>query len=95
MKYKAVLLCPLLVPLLALAGSRHVEQQAARQAPRPTNHAEHADRGEQIFSANCARCHQAPQALAPHITGTVIMHMRVRARLSTSDEQQLLKFLAP
>jgi len=29
------------------------------------------------------------------ITGTVVMHMRVRARLSRADEQALLRFLAP
>ena len=28
-------------------------------------------------------------------TGTIIMHMRTRARLSRKDEQALLKFLAP
>jgi hypothetical protein len=34
-------------------------------------------------------------SLSPRITGTVIMHMRVRARLSKRDEQLLLKYLAP
>jgi len=33
--------------------------------------------------------------LSPRITGTVIMHMRTRARLSKQDEQLLLKYLAP
>jgi cytochrome c5 len=51
--------------------------------------------GEKVFAANCARCHTAPMTLNPRVTGTVVMHMRVRARLSSKDEQLLLKFLAP
>ncbi len=44
---------------------------------------------------NCSRCHAAPMSLSPRITGTVLMHMRTRARLSREDQQLLLKFLAP
>ena len=51
--------------------------------------------GEQVFMANCSRCHVPPMRLQPRITGTVIMHMRVRARLSREDETLLLKYLAP
>ena len=36
-----------------------------------------------------------PMTLSQRTTGTVIMHMRVRARLSAQDEKQLLKYLAP
>jgi hypothetical protein len=54
-----------------------------------------ADRGEQVFMTNCVRCHTPPGVLSQRITGTVIMHMRVRARLSREDEQALLRFLAP
>ena len=64
------------------------------QAQAPAN-AVQADRGEQVFTTNCVRCHTPPGGLAPRITGTVIMHMRVRARLSREDEQALLRFLAP
>jgi cytochrome c5 len=51
--------------------------------------------GDRIFTANCSRCHMAPMIISPRITGTVLMHMRVRARLSRHDEQILLKFMAP
>jgi len=51
--------------------------------------------GEDVFNAHCARCHTPPSAIRPRITGSVIMHMRVRARLSRQDEQLLLKYMAP
>lgn len=53
------------------------------------------DPGERSFLANCSRCHAAPEALSPRISGTVLMHMRVRASLSAKDEQAILHFLAP
>jgi len=51
--------------------------------------------GEEVFRANCARCHMPPMSLSPRTTGTVVMHMRARARLSRQDEKLLLKYLAP
>ena len=53
------------------------------------------DSGEEIFKAHCQRCHTPPSGIPQRITGTVIMHMRVRARLSRRDEQLLLKYMAP
>lgn len=54
-----------------------------------------AQRGERVFADNCARCHRPPMTIPPQVTGTVIMHMRVRARLSHQQEQDLLRYLAP
>ncbi len=54
-----------------------------------------ATAGERVFMANCVRCHTPPMTLSPRVTGTVVAHMRVRARLSRKDEQLLLKYLAP
>ena len=51
--------------------------------------------GEQVFMENCSRCHKPPMTIAPRITGTIVMHMRVRAKLSRKDEQALLCYLAP
>ena len=34
-------------------------------------------------------------SISPRTTGTILMHMRTRARLSRADEQALLKFMAP
>jgi cytochrome c5 len=51
--------------------------------------------GERVFMANCSRCHLPPMSISPRITGTVILHMRARARLSQEDQQLLLKYMAP
>ena len=51
--------------------------------------------GEDVFKANCIRCHAPPTSMSQRITGTVIMHMRVRARLSRQDESLLIRYLAP
>jgi cytochrome c553 len=54
-----------------------------------------ADPGEKVFAANCARCHTPPMTLNPRVTGTILMHMRTRARLSRKDEKLLMQYLAP
>ena len=59
------------------------------------NHVMAQPNGEEVFKANCARCHMPPMSLSPRTTGTVVMHMRTRARLSRQDEKLLLKYLAP
>jgi cytochrome c5 len=75
---------------------------AAGQAPPAADKPAHekgavsaATEGEKVFIANCARCHTPPMTLSPRVTGTVVAHMRVRARLSRKDEKLLLKYLAP
>lgn len=78
-------------------------QTNSKQQPASSTASSHADqssqpqqqRGEVVFMANCARCHMPPSVIPPRITGTVVMHMRVRAKLSRADEQALLRFLAP
>lgn len=74
---------------------------AAQAVPATTgsssvsNAANSSDPGEKIFAANCARCHIPPMTLNQRITGTVVMHMRTRARLSRKDQEVLLRYLAP
>jgi mono/diheme cytochrome c family protein len=53
------------------------------------------DRGQQVFEQNCARCHNTPQGFSSSISGTVAMHMRVRAGLSDPDYKALRRFLNP
>ena len=65
-----------------------------QKAPAPRRNPS-SDAGEEVFMANCARCHMPPMSIPQRVTGTVIMHMRVRARLSRQDEQLLLKYMAP
>lgn len=87
--------CLLIVPLGLLAGPPRQAADSARQTSSRAASSAPADPGERVFAANCSRCHQAPMGLPPRITGTVIMHMRTRARLSRQDERSLLKYLAP
>lgn len=63
------------------------DQGATSRTTQPT--------GEEVFKQNCGRCHTLPMSISPRITGTVIMHMRTRARLSRQDELLLLKYMAP
>ncbi len=61
----------------------------------PDKNASHPEEGERVFQQQCSRCHAAPESFSPRISGTVVRHMRVRASLSQSDEQNLLRFLNP
>jgi mono/diheme cytochrome c family protein len=63
-------------------------------APAPANISQ-TDRGQQVFEQNCSRCHNPPEGFSPRISGTIAMHMRVRANLSTADEKALRHFLNP
>jgi cytochrome c5 len=74
-----------------LRGQRQPEKPPQKNAAAP----QASDEGERVFTSNCSRCHSAPTTLTPRVTGTVIMHMRSRARLSAREEQLLLKYLAP
>lgn len=65
-----------------------------RQMPAPSSNPP-ADRGQQVFAQNCSRCHNAPEGFSPRISGTIAMHMRVRASLSAADEKALRHFLNP
>jgi cytochrome c5 len=71
-------------------------QTGAKQQPTATHTTNHKQsEGERIFAQNCARCHTPPDGFSPHISGTVLLHMRVRASLSAHDEQELLRFFNP
>jgi mono/diheme cytochrome c family protein len=55
----------------------------------------HQSIGERKFAQNCSRCHTSPEGFSPHIAGTIIRHMRVRASLSKQDEDDIMHFLNP
>lgn len=76
-----------LYPVLLVAGTKNVKETRANTHAR--------SEGERLFAINCSRCHMPPTSLSPRTTGTILMHMRTRARLSQQDEQALLKFMAP
>jgi len=56
---------------------------------------QHQDEGQRVFEQNCSRCHTAPDGFSPHISGTVLMHMRVRASLSQQDAEKVFRFFNP
>src|SRR5947209_2311097 len=87
--------CLFFLPLgIFAAPARQRSGPSGSASPKGTSSAQN-DAGERVFAANCSRCHQPPMSLSPRITGTVIMHMRTRARLSREDEKLLLKYMAP
>jgi mono/diheme cytochrome c family protein len=92
---------PLLAATLAIgatmaAGQTDSPQQRSNNKTSPkTVHAANQDRGQQVFEQNCARCHNAPEGFSSSISGTVAMHMRVRAGLSDADYKALRRFLNP
>ena len=70
------------------------KKTSQQQTAPPSNNKTQSD-GDEVFQAHCSRCHTPPMSISPRTTGTVIMHMRARARLSRDDELLLLKFMAP
>jgi mono/diheme cytochrome c family protein len=87
------------VPLLSLHAQTAPATSAAVQAgekPKASSHKSgYGSEGERIYAQNCSRCHTAPDGFSPHISGTVVLHMRVRASLSKHDEQELIRFFNP
>jgi cytochrome c5 len=72
------------------ASKAQPAKSAASQSPSGAQNV-----GELKFQQNCNRCHNAPQELSPRISGTVALHMRVRASLSEADVKAILQYLAP
>ena len=93
-RWSAVLALGVIVPmgtafqLFARSSSQQEKPPSAKTHAQPPS-------GERVFMTNCVRCHMPPMSIPPRITGTVIMHMRVRARLSKEEQEALLKYLAP
>lgn len=97
MKRYLAVLSFMTILLLGSAGAAAFQQDTSKKstASGNSNSQSHEATGEEVFQANCARCHRPPMSISPRTTGTIIMHMRVRARLSRQDEQLLLKYMAP
>lgn len=79
----------------AIGQTDSSQPQAHSKTGPKSVHAPSQDRGQQVFEQNCARCHNAPQGFSSSISGTVAMHMRVRAGLSDADYKALRRFLNP
>lgn len=89
---------------MCIAGTAQTQQskpaQDNQQAAKQQSTATHANNqkqseGQRIFEQNCARCHTPPDGFSPRISGTITMHMRVRASLSEHDMQELQRFFNP
>jgi cytochrome c5 len=97
MKYMAGMILGLL--LLASAWAVGQAQSTTSQTQSKTTPkkvlATNQDRGQQVWEQNCSRCHNAPAGFPASISGTISMHMRVRAGLSEPDYKALRKFLNP
>jgi cytochrome c5 len=92
---------PLLAVTLAIGATVAVgqsdnpqQQPHGKMSAKPANTAS-PNRGQKVFEQNCARCHNAPEGFSSSISGTVSMHMRVRAGLSDADYKALRQFLNP
>jgi cytochrome c5 len=70
-------------------------QQPQSKTPSKAVHTVSPNRGQQVFDQNCSRCHNAPEGFSQRVSGTIAMHMRVRANLSDADYKALLRFLNP
>lgn len=81
--------------ILAVGQTEDASPQSQSKTAQKTNHTASPDRGQQVFDQNCSRCHNAPQGFSPSISGTVALHMRVRAGLSDADYKALRHFLNP
>ena len=86
-------LVPAQVPASAVAKA--AAKPSAQQMKSSATQATQDNRGEKKFQQNCSRCHNSPEQLSTRITGTVLLHMRVRASLSAADEHDILRYLTP
>lgn len=89
------MICLVAIASIAVASQTTVPRDANSKTTATTQSQTAQPTGEEVFNTHCSRCHMPPMTISPRITGTVIMHMRVRARLSRQDEQLLLKYMAP
>jgi len=86
---------------LTFCAMTALQSQAQNAPTTPTKNAaapkkqQHTDEGQRIFEQNCSRCHTAPDGFSPHISATVLMHMRVRASLSQQDAEKVFHFFNP
>jgi len=89
-------ICIAALPLLSqVVGTSSTPAGAAPNNVSPRPSAVHQSDGARKFAQNCGRCHNPPQGFSPRISGTITMHMRVRASLSKQDQEDILRFLNP
>lgn len=64
-------------------------QKTVQPSPKPVARMT----ADQLYKANCTRCHSELPKLQPSAMRTVMMHMRVRASLSKADARDIADYL--
>lgn len=89
-KLALLILLGLLVFMLGLAA------RAATQEVRPTPRKQTAVRTptpDQLYKANCTRCHSELPRVSERASVTVLRHMRIRANLTAAETKAILRYL--
>lgn len=94
MTRKLILALAVIIAASIAGQATSADKPGGKRQPNANNKTS-ATTGDDVFQANCYRCHTPPMSISPRTTGTIIMHMRTRARLSREDEVKLLRFMAP
>jgi cytochrome c5 len=79
----------------AVGQTQETPQQTRNKAVSQAAKTASPNRGAKVFEQNCSRCHNEPEGFSPSVSGTIAMHMRVRAGLSDEDYKALRHFLNP
>jgi len=67
---------------------------AAADPAKPRAQQDRTPDGEAAYKTNCTRCHNTPPSLTARQTRVVVSHMRVRANLTGTDANAILRYLA-
>jgi mono/diheme cytochrome c family protein len=79
----------------AVGQTQEKSQQSGNKTASQAAKTASPSRGAKVFEQNCSRCHNAPEGFSSSVSGTIAMHMRVRANLSDEDYKSLRQFLNP
>ena len=85
----------LVVLCLLLAGCATTTPGTTAGAASPQKNIATGQSGTQLWALNCGHCHniRSPSSYSDAPWDVVMLHMRVRANLTTEDHKQILAFL--
>ena len=85
-----IISCAALTWLMGCATNKPAREVAAGTAPSAAEKS-----GSQLWAENCVRCHniRSPGNYSPVQWEVAMMHMRVRANLTTEEHKKILEFL--
>src|SRR5256885_12676516 len=75
----------------ALAGPKASPEPAANSSSAVTSESGNGLSGEELWSNNCARCHnmRAPTMYTPAQWEVIVHHMRVRANITGAEQRAI------